>query len=224
MKKLSLAIAAAALAAASAAHADTVIWNAWNPATVVQGSTAGSVSGTMGGVTVTYSGEVGEFDSNYPSWTPSTSYVGGTVGNAPSPSDGIFHLVGGGTNVDTITFSKAVTDPVIAIWSLGAGGVQASFDFSAPFTIEAGGPSAEYGGTSITSSGQTVYGEEGNGTIQFDGTFNSISFTTPQYENWYGFAVGMAVREPAAWAMMITGLFGVGAVLRRRKTLAAVAA
>ena len=217
--------AAALLATAPAAHAGAIIWNAWDPGSVVQGSTAGSVTGAMGGVTVTYTGEVGQFDQNYPSWTPSSSYVGGTVGNAPVPSDGIFHIIGGGTNTDTIAFSQAVINPVIAIWSLGAGGTQASFSFTSPFTIEAGGPSAEYNGQSITSSGDTALGNEGNGVIQFNGTFNSISFTTPQAENWYGFAVGVAgvVPEPATWAMMIGGLFGVGAVLRRRKTLAAPA-
>jgi hypothetical protein len=224
VKKLALGMAAVALVAASpAAHAATVTWNAWDPSSVVQG-TPGSVTGSMGGVTVTYNGEVGQFQSDYPSWTPSTSYVGGTVGNAPLPSDGIFHIVGGGTNTDTITFSQAVVDPVIAIWSLGASGTQASFVFTNAFTIEAGGPSAEYIGQSITSSGDTVFGMEGNGVIQFDGTFTSLSFTTPQAENWYGFAVGVAgVPEPASWARMIAGLFGVGAVLRRRRELAALA-
>jgi hypothetical protein len=224
VNKLALGMAAAALVAASpAAHAATVTWNAWDPGTVVQG-TPGSVTGNMGGVTVTYTGEVGTFQTNYPSWTPSSSYVGGTVSNAPSPSDGIFHIVGGGTNTDTITFSQAVLNPVIAIWSLGQGGEQASFAFTSPFTIEAGGPSAEYNGQSISSSGDTAFGNEGNGVIQFTGSFNSISFTTPEREDWYGFAVGVTgVPEPAAWAMMITGLFGVGAVLRRRKSLAALA-
>lgn len=227
MKKLAFGMAVAALvAAAPAAHAGAIIWNAWDSSTVVQDPTNGSVTGTMGTVTVTYNGEVGPFQSNYPSWTPNSTYVGGTVGNAPVASDGIFHIVGGGTNVDTITFSQAVINPVIAIWSLGQGGEQASFVFKSPFTIEAGGPSAEYGGSTITSSGDTAFGNEGNGTIQFNGTFTSLSFTTPQSENWYGFAVGVAgvVPEPATWAMMIGGLFGVGAVLRRRKTLAALTA
>jgi hypothetical protein len=226
VKKFGLGMIAAALvAAAPAAHAATVTWNAWDPNTVIQNPTAGSVTGAMGAVTVTYNGEVGTFQSNYPSWTPSSSYVGGTIGNAPSPADGIFHIVGGGTNTDTITFSTAVLNPVIAIWSLGQGGGQAAFAFTSPFTIEAGGPSAEYGGTTITSSGNTVYGFEGNGVIQFNGSFTSLSFTTPLAEDWYGFAVGTAgVPEPATWAMMMGGLFGVGAALRRRKQMVPTAA
>jgi hypothetical protein len=219
MIKLTGAIAAVAvLAAAGAADAATVTWNAWDPSSISNGT----IAGTMGAVTVTYTGEIGQFQQDYPSWSPSTSYVGGSVGNAPVPSDGIFHLVGGGTNTDTITFSEAVIDPVIAIWSLGQGGDAASFVFSAPFTIQAGGPSAEYGGASITQPfTNTASGMEGNGTIQFQGTFTSLSFTTPQAENWYGFAVGVegvaGVPEPASWALMILGFGGAGAVLRRRR-------
>jgi hypothetical protein len=37
-------------------------------------------------------------------------------------------------------------NPVMAIWSLGQSGINANFTFtpSEPFTIESGGPSAEY--------------------------------------------------------------------------------
>jgi len=61
-------------------------------------------------------------------------------------------LTGGtGTGVNTITFDSAVVDPVMAIWSLGAGGAPVSFVFlaSEPFTIQSGGPSVEFGGSSI---------------------------------------------------------------------------
>ena len=125
---------------------------------------------------------------------------------------------GAGTPTDTITFSHAVTNPVFAIWSLGQGGVDASFNFiNAPFTIQAGGPSAEYAGQTITSSGDVVYGVEGNGTIQFNGTFTQISWTNPVYEHWYGFTVGSAVPEPSTWAMMILGFLGIGFLAYRRK-------
>jgi hypothetical protein len=99
--------------------------------------------------------------------------------------------------------------------------------FNAPFTIEAGGPSAEYGGGPLGGAPPVVTGNEANGTIQFHGTFTSLSFTNPQSENWYGFAVGVegvAVPEPASWALMILGFGGVGASLRsRRRTGAATA-
>jgi len=85
-----------------------------------------------------------------------------------------------------------------------------------------GGPSNEYGGSAISVIGDTVYGVEGNGTVQFKGTFTSISWTNPVYENWYGFDVGVAgvaaaVPEPETYALMLAGLAAVGFVARRRR-------
>jgi hypothetical protein len=222
-------IAAAALAAAGSSHAAHVTWNVWDPGSIHQDPTNGSISGTMGTLSVAYTGEVGTFEQNYPSWTPDSTYVGGSVDNAPDPADGIFHIVGGTNNVNTITFSQAVVDPVIAIWSLGQSGGQASFDFDAPFTVEAGGPSAEYGGGPLGGASPVVTGNEANGVIQFHGTFTSISFTNPQSENWYGFAVGDegvagGIPEPASWALMIAGFGGVGAALRSRRRAGAATA
>jgi hypothetical protein len=53
-----------------------------------------------------------------------------------------------------------------------------------------------------------VFGNEGNGTIVFNGTFSSITWTNPTYENWYDVTVGAAngVPEPPA-----TSLVGIGA-------------
>jgi len=209
---------ALAFSSAGVAQANTIDWTDWTGATA--GETNGSAAGTAGPVTISYSGEVQSLYLNYPSWTPSTSYVGGTISNAPLPSDNIIQIFGGsGSGTNTITFSTAVTDPTLAIWSLGQGGINAQFDFNAPFTIEAGGPSAEYNGASITSSGNTVYGAEGNGTLQFLGTFTSISWTNPVYEDWYGFTVGVqsAVPEPSTWAMMVLGFAGIGFMAYRRK-------
>jgi hypothetical protein len=200
----------ASLAVAAPARASVIDWTDWSTSTT--GASAGAASGTAGAVGVSYSGELESLVLNYPSWTPSSSYVGGSIGNAPPPADNIIQLVGGNAAVtDTITFSQAVTDPVMAIWSLGAGSTIATFDFNEPFTIEAGGPSAEYGGSSITSILTVVSGAEGNGTIQFNGTFTQISWTNPNYENWYGFTVGVpAVPEPSTWAMMLLGFAGLG--------------
>ncbi len=58
----------------------------------------------------------------YPQWLPSTSYTGGTggdVSNAPPLGYYIGISGGRGMRTETITFSKPVVDPVLAIWSLG---------------------------------------------------------------------------------------------------------
>ena len=128
-------------------------------------------------------------------------------------------MIGGASTIDTITFASPVIDPVMAIWSLGGGSTSASFVFNAPFNIESGGATPEYGGTPLTLVLNGVAGVEGNGTIQFQGTFTSISWNNPQYENWYGFTVGTVspVPEPSTWAMMLLGFAGVGFMAYRRK-------
>ncbi|HVN46280.1 MAG TPA: PEP-CTERM sorting domain-containing protein [Steroidobacteraceae bacterium] len=204
------ALAAAACGFACGAQAAPIDWNAWNS------STSGSIAADSVSVSFSIAG-TGSLDNlvpNYPSYTPTGSYAdGSTVNNAPVASDGIIRLEGGNTNLNTVTFSKPVVNPVMAIWSLGAPGAPAEFDFSkATPVFVAGGPSAEYGGNAIMVSGDVVSGAESNGTVQFMGTFTSLSWTNPKAEYWYGFDVGIAgvgsggggtgVPEPSTLALL----------------------
>ncbi|WP_296000315.1 PEP-CTERM sorting domain-containing protein [Rugamonas sp.] len=210
MRSKALAFALA-LACTGAAHAATIDWNTWQT----------TAAGTIGPVTVSYTGANDGLAGMYPSYTPATTFADGTiVANAPTSANGMIKLIGGDNTVNTITFSTAVINPVMAIWSLGQGGSTASFVFSnATPLFVSGGPSAEYNGSPITVSGNTVFGTEGNGTVQFLGTYTSLSWTNPQAENYYGFNVGIAgaVPEPEQYGMMAAGLALVGFMARRRK-------
>ncbi len=195
-KNLLFAIAFAFYVLIAASASATVIdWTNWQNAN----------HGTTAPVNITYAGP-GWLVSNYPSYHPASTWADGTIVQDAPTIDQIIGLAGGNTTLNTITFSDPVKDPVMAIWSLGD--AQASFVFSAsePFTIVAGGPSAEYGGSSITASGNTVYGEEGNGTILFNGTFSSLTWTNPQYEYWYGFDIGVPASVPEPSTFLLSGI------------------
>jgi hypothetical protein len=174
-----LVLAACAASATIPAHADAIAWTDWS---AVRAGSPGSATGSIGGLTITYSGQNSGLLTGYPSWTPSSTFTGGVVGNPPPAANNSVQIEGGASYTETITFSSPVADPIFAVWSLGAGGTPASFDFSPgePFTVQGDGPSSEYGGTSLYISGEDVEGQEGNGIIQFDGSFSSITFTTPQ--------------------------------------------
>lgn len=205
------------------ADASTINWTTWGTPSST-GYSGGAVSGTSGSIGVSYSGEIQEIRTDIIYQTPAGTFSGGSVGNAPADGLTSIRLIGGGSVIDTVTFSTAVVNPVFAIWSLGQGGINAHFDFigSPSFVIQSGGPSAQYGGVPLVQGGHNVTGVEGNGTIQFFGTFNSISWTNPVSENWYAFQVGTiaAVPEPSTWAMMILGFGGVGFLAYRRRNRA----
>lgn len=201
---------AAALACTGASQAATIDWNTWQA----------DGSGIMGANTISYTGENDgvRFDTLF---TPVSTFADGSVvANAPVQANGIRELIGGNSTVNTITFSSAVVNPVMAIWSLGQGGVQASFAFNnATPVLISGGPSTQYAGNPITVSGNSVFGVEGNGTVQFMGTYTSLSWTNPVAENYYGFNVGVAaVPEPAEYGMLLAGLAAVGLIARRRRS------
>lgn len=188
----------------AAASADTVYWNTWSSSVSGQIDANGAAVDVGFGTTNSHTAI-----ANYPSWTPSSTFADANlVDNGPVASNGIMQLTGGTTAVNTLTFSVAVENPVMAIWSLGQSGTPATFQFiGATPVFVSGGPSAEYGGSAISVSGATVTGLEGNGTIVFQGQFTELQWTNPTSEYWYGFNVGVAqaVPEPSQIA-----LFGVG--------------
>ena len=218
-----LLLAGCAVSVSAIAHADTIAWTSWSTAT---SGNPGSAAGTVGSVNVTYSGQTSGL-TNVPSWTPASTFTGGVVGNAP-PHTPTIQLEGGSGITETVSFSSTVVDPIFAIWSLGAPGSPASFDFSSKsgqaFNILGGGPSTEFDGSAITSTGSIVHGSEGNGLVQFIGSFDSITFTTPNFENYYALTVGYdatltgggtpTVPEPATLSLFGLGLSAIPLIRR----------
>jgi hypothetical protein len=201
------------LAVSASAAPVPIVWTTWSS------NTDGTLSNL--GIDVTYAGELLGLTSE-PQWLPISTFSGGVVVNPPpTPSDSIREE--GGTNmVDSVTFSKPVVNPVMAIWSLGASDVLARFDFetgSGPFAIQSGGPSLQHLGSSIvvcSNDPSAVCGLDSNGTLVFHGTFSKIEWTQPIHEVFYAMTVGAPVPEPSTLLLLGSAGLGLAGYVRKR--------
>lgn len=175
-----------------------VYWAKWSGGDAgATGNAQGTISPPSGDITVTYDGQLTALQTSAATllagndWTPASTYTSATVADGP-PDPGILELTGGTDAPCTVTFSRAVTNPVMAIFSLGdfSLNVTASYEFVQPFVILSSGPGIYGLAGSFTESGQVLSGHEGNGVIQLTGTFTSIQFKNPVSEYYSGITVG----------------------------------
>jgi MYXO-CTERM domain-containing protein len=180
----------------------------WTTADVAHGTASGVINvadaGTVtvqfaaltaeGGTGSLYGAQVNGTGSNY--WIPSAPYISTEVENPPPTTD-IIQLSGGQNETYRVTLSEAIKDPIMAIVSLGASGTPTTYDFDSPFTIVSQG-AGSFGGTATSLQqlpNNVLQGSEGNGTIQFIGTFSTFSWTVPTPESWHGFTFGIRTTE-----------------------------
>lgn len=223
-KGMLIGLMAAALCA-QPAMAGVITWTDWTSATV---GAAGSASGTMGSIGISYSGDVAfaQLGSGIDYWTegsPAPYTASSVIDNAPTAAEMIAMSLGGTTQ--TVTFSTAVVDPIMAIVSQGRPTLPVTYDFDAPFTLLSEGRGYWGDGTYVLGAGDTLTGYELHGAIQFIGTFTSLSWVTNNAEYWHGFTFGLPVQpavehgvpEPTGIALFSMALLGLcGRLLRRR--------
>lgn len=211
-----LLIATLALGASSAFAApySWVNWSSWT-----NGVTAsGTINTSNGPVGVTVTGAFVELRTNYPTWTPVTSWKDGSIIDNAQDNSSIVRLINPVTI--TVSFDRAVSDLAFSVWSVGQAGNAVTYSFDHTLSYVAGGPSAEYGGQSITTTATTLTGEEGNGTVLFRGPLTSLTFSTNPAENWHGFNLGLKTAQPVPEPFtMVLGVaaLAVGATRRRAK-------
>lgn len=229
-KALCLAFASSFLLMTNALG-DTAGWTNW---TNYNGHNPGTVTGTMTfgsqTVNVTYTGEVSfaQLNNAGPNYySPATTFSNSTA-TGPSKSDMI--AIDGTTAAHTVTFSSPITDPLMAIVSLGQPGLALSYNFSADFNILSQGPSTAWGTCStppcLTGGGtSTLSGREADGILEFPGTFTSLSWTVTNSEYWNGFTFGAlgvgtstsGVPEPAAGSLIALALSGFALLSVRKR-------
>lgn len=217
--KLPIAVLLCGLWAATSVSAQTS-WVDWTSAT---GGAPGFAVGGLNGVGVTYSGELDAAVTNGSGniWSPVSTWIGGSSTSSPNTVSDYIRLNGDFRGTNTVTFASAIEDPLFAIYSLGTSNLPVSFTFNLTPTVQAGGPSAGFGGTTVTVLGNVVTGREGNGVVQFTGSVSSISWTTDVFENYFAFTVGTAgiaapVPEPSEHLMMLGGVALLVLAVRRR--------
>lgn len=143
-------------------------------------------------VSIAYKGEVSfaqtSGGTNY--WIPSEPYVSAAVKKPPSDPD-IIALQGGDSTINTISFSEPVSNPVMAIVSLGQGGIPVRYKFSIPFKVLSYGKGYWGSGQFTGNTGNSLEGREGHGVIQFLGSVSSLSWTVETAEYWHGLTIGI---------------------------------
>jgi len=195
--------------------AGTVDWTHWSD------SSTGTMTQGAQLINVSYSGDNYGLITEPGIYDHPASFTNSEVTNTP-PDFQTIKLVGGTSSVNTFTFDHAVVNPYIDLISVGQGGVGVNLVFVADgsnLSILAQGP-GHWGGGSLTQSGNVITGYEGNGLLKLNGSYTSISFYTPNAENYYGITVGAsvaAVPEPETWGMLLGGLSVLGLLARRRK-------
>ncbi len=208
---IALALGVAVTAPATAA----ITWTDWTSASTT------AATGTLGSIIVTERGDLDNWQV-----TGGTDFWRTGGGTAFAAYDAVSNLPGNNdfiaptTNqqLHTFLFSAPVTNPYLAIISLGRTNLNSTWTFDQAWSFVDQG-AGFFGNGLLTQTGNTLSSGEGHGIIRFRGTFTKLELVTNDVEFWSGLTFGIsAVPETATWMTLIAGFGLVGAVSRRRRS------
>ncbi len=219
MKKLLCCLAVVAAVSVTAGQAAAAIIVATFTGTVLSGTDTAGVFGAAGGdlagqaftATYTYDTGAGAIRTTTPGFADELR--GGSLYGAPTPIVSAILSIGGQSDSFQGLYNGRI--------STFAGG---EFRAEAHQTIVPVSQLYTYLVTGAPSSieGPTTFAGLGFGYVQRDGGAGYYANLSPNSVSILGSAV--PVPEPATWATMILGFFGLGAALRRRRAMAPVVA
>lgn len=203
--------------AANASPTPFIRWTAW--LYDVPGSNGWAFGESVTGVY--YSGNVVDILRDTPSWLPPE-----TFGDQPPLTwFGALEVQGTSFDLNRLTFFPALVNPTIAIWRLGREGAPTLLAFNHPLTIDSGGPSLEYGGSSIVPVGASaILGEDGNGVFHFKGNYRELLWYAMGTDDTYVLTVGgpraawcyrASCDEPLTLSLFAVSIGGLGLWRRR---------
>lgn len=253
------ACALAIALSAGGASAAQIYWTDWTGSDLDSGpgfKAVGTITTPNSTVNVTYTNPqgIGFYQSTGGTYyygggtdgpTGTSPYTSAAVDNRPGTADIIALTYAG---IQTLTFSQAIANPVFAYVSLNLNGYSFDQDFDIlSFGDQSDGNACGHWGCGtsykeiVTVNGQTEYRllgtGEPHGTLQFKGTFDTVSWRSLSNEYWNGFTVGVQgtavefcdanpnapgcgpssnVPEPASLALVGLGLMGLVAGRRRK--------
>lgn len=217
MNKILISCTLLMLSMAPAAIAAPITWADWTSATPGMN---GSAQGNLGSIGINYSGDINfaQLGSGINYWIEGepAPYTGNSViDNSPTAAEMI--AVSRTGQLQTITFSEAVINPIMAILSMGSKDIPVTYTFDTPFSLLSEGM-GYWGDGEYSLSGNSLTGLELHGVVQFIGEFTSISWQTNQKEYWHGFTFGIAtVPAPSTLLLAMLALLATGWISTRRR-------
>jgi hypothetical protein len=186
-------------------------------------STVLAAASAQAGVVYSYTGPSAEFTS--PGFATALFLAGGGAGQLAFTIDGYTSLDGQGNCCeDDFTLNVNGTDILSGSWNMGGGGNDVTFYAPVGATVVPTYFGWFAGGQTVITTPISLVSGLNSITFSYNGAFQGLGDEGWGLQDITVTERGGGVPEPSAWALMLSGFAGLGAMLRRRRAQTALAA